>query len=297
MSFLDKFTLGVWNVGIIESDVRDVLGSASWRIRWMKHGYKDRFFADPFLWRQDEQHYYIVAEEFPFYSSRGFISVLKVGKVDFTLRDKRELIKTDYHLSYPFVYDSGMVVPEQFRCGQSIAYRFDGDVLRGAEVIMDHGLIDQTFLKYGGYEYIFATDCDNPLCGLKLFFRECGQRDWMAHSANPVSSDIRCARPGGHFFTIDGTLYRPAQDSEGLYGRQIRIMQVDELSPEQYREHEVCTVSPSGNPPYDTGLHTFNAEDGFVIVDGYREYKSLVMKPLCLRAPRLMRCLGEGRQR
>ena len=108
-----------------------------------------------------------------------------------------------------------------------------------------------------------------------------------------MSEDIRSARPGGHFFEIDGKLYRPAQDSEKLYGRRIRIMRVDKLTPTEYEETQEAVFSSEGNPPYDMGFHTFNAEDGFAVVDGYREYKSFVIKPLCIKLRPLMRFLGE----
>ena len=56
-------TTGYWNVGVIESPIEDIMKSESVSIRWMKHKYKDRFFADPFLFKADPDYYYIFAEE------------------------------------------------------------------------------------------------------------------------------------------------------------------------------------------------------------------------------------------
>ena len=57
-------------------------------------------------------------------------------------------------------------------------------------------------------------------------------------------------------------------------------MRVDQLSTEDYKETKVATFNSEDNTPYDMGLHTFNVENDFVIVDGYREYHSLFIKPL-----------------
>lgn len=295
MSFLNKFILGVWNIGIIESNVENVINSKeNLQIRWMKHRYKDRFFADPFLYSVDKRNYYILAEEFPFYTNKGYISLLTVDRKSMTLKNKEKIIEESCHLSYPFVY-RGEIIPEAYRSGKCIAYKLTDckNILK--HTIADMGLIDQTFLEYKGKEWIFATDEDNPLCGLKIFYREDKDEEWKPHKNNPVKRDIRTTRPGGHFFTIGDKLYRPVQDSEKLYGHRIRIMEVVELSPDNFIEKEVTILSSKGNPPYEMGFHTFNAAEGFIVVDGYREYHSMFIKPLCLKLPRFMKYLGEIR--
>ena len=80
MKFIDKFRIGYWNVGVIEKSIESVMSDESYEIRWMKHRYKDRFFADPFLHHQDESHYYILAEELIFAKRKGTIVLLKVNK-------------------------------------------------------------------------------------------------------------------------------------------------------------------------------------------------------------------------
>lgn len=295
MHFLDKFTLGVWNVGIIDSDVRDIIDTnKELQIRWMKHKYKDRFFADPFLYRVDEDNYYILVEEFPFYKNIGFISLLTVERKTMRLIKKEKVIEEACHLSYPFVYHNE-IVPEAYRSGKCTAYSLVDHRVEKKRIIANMGLIDQTFLEYGKREWIFATDKDNPLFGLKIFHREEKYGTWIAHKNNPVKEDIRTARPGGHFFKIGEKLYRPVQDSEKLYGNKVRIMEVTELTPDRFEEKEVAVLSSKGNPPYELGFHTFNVEDGFVVVDGYKEYFSFIIKPLCLKARRLMEFIGEKR--
>ena len=289
----EKFLLGIWNVGIIEQPISVVLGDHSkTSIRWVKHHYKDRFFADPFLYSADEENYYILVEEFPFYTHKGYISLLTVNRKTMKLKKKEPWIKEPWHLSYPFVY-KGKVIPEAYRSGKVYAYECrDGQAPVKMEVFPT-GLIDQTFLEYGGFEWIFATDKEDALGGLKIYYRKNADKEWKAHSQNPVKKDITCARPGGHFFEIDGALYRPVQDSEERYGRRIRIMRVDKLTPEEFEEKEVATFSSDNYPPYNMGFHTFNVERDVVVVDGYQEKYSFFIKPLCLKMPWLMKRFGE----
>lgn len=295
MGFLQKFLLGVWNIGVIEESIEALLNNKrTYKIRWVKHKYRDRFFADPFLYKVDEENYYILVEEFPFYSNIGVISLLTVDRRNMKLLNKQKVIEGKCHLSYPFVYE-GTIIPEAFRSDLCMAYVLGEGKIVHSEEVVPWGLIDQTFLKRDGYEWIFATDKDNPLCGLKIFYREIGDLQWREHAKNPVSEDIKSARPGGHFFELEGQLYRPAQDSEKLYGHRIRIMRVDKLTPDEYEETEVKILSATGNPPYELGFHTFNVEDDFIVVDGYKEYKSFLIKPLCLKAAPLMKLIGEKR--
>lgn len=293
--FKEKLKLGVYNIGIIENSVEEIIKSDSnVKIRWMKHKYKDRFFADPFLYAVDEDYYYILAEEFPYYTNKGVISLLTVGRKNMKLISKKTVIEEDVHLSYPFVYH-GEIIPESFRNDKVNSYKLDeNNNIAFKRTIMSKGLIDQTILEFEGKEWLFATDADNKLYGLKIFYREIGTDEWQEHEGNPVKSDITNSRPGGKFFEIDGKIYRPVQDSEKLYGHRIRIMELVRLSKTGFEEKEVKMISSEGNKPYDMGFHTFNSEDSFVVVDGYREYNSLIIKPLCLKLPRLMKFLGEN---
>lgn len=290
---LEKFLLGVWNVGIIENTAEKVISNPqNVKIRWMKHHYRDRFFADPFLLDVDENNYYILAEEFPFYDSIGYISLLTVDKKSMKLLNKKKWIEEPWHLSYPFVYN-GRVIPEAYRSGKVYVYETHAKEVAKRETLCDMGLIDQTFLQYEGKEWIFATDADNALCGLKIFYRDTENKEWIPHKLNPVKEDIKTSRPGGHFFTIGETLYRPVQDSQERYGRLIRIMKVEELTPDTFKETEIACISADGCPPYSMGFHTFNVEKDFIVVDGYREYHSFFIKPMCLKLPAIMRFFGD----
>lgn len=290
----DKLKLGVYNIGIIEKSASDIINTDNdIKIRWVKHKYKDRFFADPFLYKVDDDYYYILAEEFPYYTNKGVISMLTVDRRSMKLKKRKTVIEEDVHLSYPFVY-IGEIIPESFRCNKVNSYKLNDEYnIVSKTTVLERGLIDQTFLVYEGKEWVFATDADNKLYGLKIFYRDIGSDVWHEHKKSPVKSDITNSRPGGKFFELNGKIYRPVQDSEKLYGHRIRIMELVKLSETEFEEKEVKMVSSEGNKPFDMGFHTFNAEDGFVVVDGYKECTSMFIKPMCIKLPRLMKFFGE----
>ena len=95
---------------------------------------------------------------------------------------------------------------------------------------------------------------------------------------NPVKNDIHTARPGGHFFEYQGNIYRPAQNSEHLYGEDIKIMKLLELDENNFQEEEVMTISSHNMKHYNLGLHTFNVEEGFVVVDGFEKSVHILQK-------------------
>ena len=74
---MNRFRIKTYNVGIIRKDIKLILevGIKKGDIIWMKHNYKDRFFADPFLIKEDDNFFYIVCEELLFFEKNGKITL------------------------------------------------------------------------------------------------------------------------------------------------------------------------------------------------------------------------------
>lgn len=81
MNLYKKFLIQTYNVGIIRKNIGDVLkeGIEKNDITWLKHNFKDRFFADPFLIKEDAFFYYVLVEEFIFWEEKGKIT-LQIGR-------------------------------------------------------------------------------------------------------------------------------------------------------------------------------------------------------------------------
>lgn len=288
MSLLKKMNIDVWNVGIIEQTIEDLLNGHPFKIRYMVHKYHDRFFADPFLYKFDNNYYYIFAEELKFWEKKGRIVLLQINRKNMVLKSKTLLIDEEYHLSYPFYYQN-KIYPESAHSGNWFSYDFDGCIASNKTKASDYPLIDASILNYNNEYYAFATTkgLENEEYSVLKLFEKKGEL-FVPYDKNPIKNDSRTARSAGHFFVVDGILYRPVQDCEGRYGNQVRIMK-SIISNDEYKEEEVACFSAKGQKKYNSGFHTFNVENGFIVVDGLEKrltLRSIIyrkMKKMCKR--------------
>lgn len=265
--------IGYWNMAIAETPLEAKMDLDSFpTIRWGKHKYGDRFFEDPFLYRADQNFYYIFAEEYEFEKKKGVIVLLKIDRSTMKLEDKHIVIDDDYHLSYPFLYE-GCIIAENYKSGCLSKFTLEGSdrpVSVKKETLLDVPLIDPTVVELGDTRYLFGTTKENVVDAnsrLSIFIEKNGE--FVPHKTNPVVVDIHTARPGGSFFWYNGDLYRPAQSCEKMYGEHINLMRVKCLTEDKYEEEFVKSVSSHDSKRYNLCLHTFNTYKDFAIVDGY----------------------------
>lgn len=285
MLLKSKLMEGIWNVGVIDATIDEIMEGSAYSIRWMKHHYHDRFFADPFLYDEDTEEYKILAEEYKFYDRIGRIVLLTIKKKNMKLVKKEYVIKEPYHLSYPN-YENGVIVPESYKSGSLYSYTI-GEKKLEKKIIADYPLIDPTFVMYDGKEWLFATTRESDSMDaqrmLSIFYFQDGK--YVPHKKNPVKVDVKTSRPGGKFFVYNNELYRPAQNCTHFYGEDIRIMKVMNLDVDNYDEEEFITIN-TGNTSKYKGLHTFNIAKNTIIVDGYYESATL-MKIIYIKMKKL----------
>ena len=266
-----KMSCGFWNIGFITSSAESLInGKKDYIIKWMKHNNKNCFYADPFPISEDEKFYYLLAEEYNYFLSKGVIVKLKVDKRTFEMKEREIYIETKYHLSFPFPYKD-FVVPEQYRSGKLFAYTDDGL----EHCISDYPVIDPVLFEYKGHEYLFGTlPCnDNLGQNRSLFWFEKKEDKYILKHKKAIKEDIKSARPAGKFFEVGGCLYRGAQDCEKSYGYQTRLMKVS-INEDDYKEEEVAIINSFKENKFNMGLHTFNPLNDIVIVDGFQfEYR------------------------
>ena len=105
-----------WNIGFVGTSPKELvenqkLGS----VEWLKHPYKDRFFADPFIYSVSEKEIVVFVEELEFDKPIGRLSELIVDAKSKKLVRKYTLLELDTHLSYPAIIRRGddvFVCPE-----------------------------------------------------------------------------------------------------------------------------------------------------------------------------------------
>ncbi len=263
-----KLSVVDWNIGFISVPIRDLIAGKEYSIEWMKHRYIDRFFADPFIVSENETFYVILAEEYKFVSMKGIIVKLLVEKKKKRLIKRELVLKTEYHLSYPFIYN-GQMCPEQSKSNKWIGYNTAGVEKKELSNI---GLVDATVLQHGSKDWVFATMADGTKDGEKknLCRFELNDKGTVNLATKLcIKNSLSNSRPAGNFFEIDGTLYRPAQNStETVYGESITINKVITNTDVEYREEAVCIIHSHDSTEYNVGMHTLNLLSNGVIIDG-----------------------------
>lgn len=269
MNIVKRFTIQVYNIGIVSRKVLET-GILEGDIKWLKHQYKDRFFADPFLWFRDEHCYYILAEEMCFFEGYGRIVLLKVSKNDFSLKSKKIIIEKPFHLSFPFCEENGdYIIPEAVGSNKCMRYKIAKDTLEilSEEMLVETGLIDPVLLDWNNEEWIFAGHKQNPSGELFIYQKE-GSGRFQLISECPVLISRGGSRSAGHFFEYKGELMRPVQDCTERYGKRTRIMKVTRLDKHGYQDEEFVVLTSGANPPFNETLHTFNLYGDIALVDG-----------------------------
>lgn len=261
-----KLSCGFWNIGIIDTPIDSIInGKTDYTIRWLKHDNIDCFYADPFPVYDDGSTVQILAEEFNYFKCKGIIVELTIDKNNMCLKNRKVVLETEYHLSFPFV-DDKVIVPEQYRSGKLYAYE------SGIEkCICDLPVIDPTLFTYNGEKYMIGTiitqnsvDANTDLYLLKKI-----QGKYVLVEDYPIKKDISSSRSAGRIFKIGSYMYRPAQDCKRIYGDQVRIMRISSILKE-WNEEEVCIVDSKKSDSYNEGLHTLNVFGNYIIVDGFQ---------------------------
>ena len=234
-------------------------------------------FADSFYAKQDERHY-IFFEEVDDQHPVGFLSVMEIFK-NGTYSKPKTILKLDYHLSYPCVFqikDVWYMIPETqanktielWKCTDfPQVWEKHSNIIEGIEAV------DTTPLYHDGMWYLFTStrrDCKKFGDRLDIFYTEdILNPNWQEHPKNPVCKGHQQLRMAGKPFKYQGKLVRPSQDSLKRYGGNIELKEIVQLSPTAYQEQLITLILPDWNTQ-DDGCHTINVKDDFVVLDAIR---------------------------
>jgi hypothetical protein len=235
---------------------------------------KDRFYADPFLFKRDGKNY-LFLEDYRYSEARAIISCAEVGPQG-ALSEPVEVLRRPYHLSYPFLFECDghiYMIPETRQNRTVELYRADSFPARwslAAVLLEDVGAVDATIHQSDGKFWMFVglsndrySSCDE----LGLFYAESLFGPWKPHRSNPIVSDVRRARPAGALFYQDGKLIRPSQDCSKAYGYALCFSEVTVLNEREYGEIPVGRINPEWTSN-NLGTHTYSRSDDFEIIDG-----------------------------
>lgn len=110
-----------WNIGLVQQEIGEVLRDGLRQVAWMKHDYRDRWFADPFLLDVTQGEVVLLAEEFRKDKQQGCISKLTIDKRTMELIERRVILEEGMvHFSFPYmVRQEGkvLILPEKGKTG------------------------------------------------------------------------------------------------------------------------------------------------------------------------------------
>lgn len=275
MKFRDLVNKENWNIGIVDNITPDkfVAKRKLPEVKWLRHPYKDRAFADPHILSCTEKELRILCEELLF-GNKGRISLLVIDRNNYELKNRKVILDRGSHLSYPAILEVEgkiYVYPENSEEGKIRFYLLDpvNCELKEDGVIVEGDCTDFTICNRKEYDYWFALSTKlhpDSEENAYLFKSRNKLGPYSLVDREPVVSDRACSRPGGNFFHVNDKIYRPAQDCTGHYGRGLKILEVESFDP--YRERELFSLYPKSFK-YHLGLHTLNFKDGVAVIDGY----------------------------
>src|ERR1700754_636300 len=111
----------IWRIGLIDAPTETVAADGflpATPVTWLPEEPAYSFLADPFgLWRDGRLH--LFAEAYDYSTQHGVIDWLRLD-ADFTVRERRTMLREPWHLSYPYVFEAEgetWMLPEAARSG------------------------------------------------------------------------------------------------------------------------------------------------------------------------------------
>lgn len=273
---LEYFKATKYNIGFVDGNLESIIEGEPIKVNWMKHSYKDRWFADPFILDVTDNEIIVLVEEWYDPLQRGRISKLIVDKSSFDLLELKVMIDEGSHLSFPSIERIGneiYIYPE--RAGSFLErYRYDHekDSFEKDGRVSDLPLTDSVITDFFGQRLLFSTKMPDAN-GKELGIYSWNNTKKMFVLQEYYHFDENISRMAGNFFVYGGNVYRPAQVCIKSYGDAVSIQKVDYQS-EKWSFREIRRIY-SPNKDYDLGFHTFNTYKSVIVVDalGYRKTK------------------------
>ena len=230
------------------------------------------FQADPFVVFKDEK-YFIFYEELKYENWRGYLMVAELDLKNACLINEKCILKKDYHLSYPSVFEENgtfYMIPETGEGNSVDLYEctlFPYEWKKKKTLLDNIQAVDSTLLKTKQGWYLFTTEIvKGALCNDELSIYKSGdllKQKFKKLYDEPVISNVINARMGGHFIQQNGDIFRVAQNCGKRYGYQANINKVLQIE-DGYKEETVETIE-ADFPAF--GFHTYNQDYDLIVGD------------------------------
>ncbi len=191
--------------------------------------------ADPFLFLH-KNRIWVFYEKETEYGKGNIYAYSTVNLADWI--DEGLVLERNYHLSFPQVFEFKnqiFMLPESAEKGCVQLFRtenFPKDWIED-KILIPLPLLDPSLFHWQGFWYIFG----NAIAGeTRLFYSQNLNSTFVEHPLSPIKTEIGLERSGGRIVEVDGAILRPIQDSREGYGKKLRIMKIEQLSPTDFSE-------------------------------------------------------------
>lgn len=275
---LKAWSPGRYELGIITNTINELIAGTPMKVKMVKHRYKDRWFADPFVLDVTETEILLLVEEYYYPERKGRIALLHINRKSLRITSNTTVLTLDTHLSFPVIRREGSdvyVIPENGQLGKLVKYRFsrEQNQLLPDRDLIDLPLADAVDLDMDGGKYLFCTICPDHSGSLLSIYKF--DRDKYDLCQTYDFDGDKIARMAGDFFSYQGKLYRPCQDCNDRYGYGVLIQEVSRNGD----RFDFRTVSRYTSPlkRWNLGLHTLNMYKGVIVTDflGYTHHPFL----------------------
>lgn len=277
-----------WNIGFCDLSAKEFVRKKGIKeIHWLKHPYKDRWFADPFILDYTDNEIRVLVEECPVISPKGIICELLIDRKTMRLKERYVLLELDTHLSYPYIlHFKGRiyVCPENGASSSWNIYEYDSKnhKLVNPKCLISESIADASILESEDGYYMIATKFPDTQEKTYLYKANEILGCYQQIFEEPIAYESCNSRPGGSWIRVNDELYRPAQNCKERYGGSLAIMKVD-FNHAKIIEQFVFELMPTSGK-YRLGLHTINFKGDLCVVDGCS-----YLYPFCGRIYELLR--------
>ena len=232
------------------------------------------FIADPFLFEQSGETFLFV-EYYDYRIRRGTIAYSKYDEAKGEFGPFEEIIRENYHLSYPLVFiykDEIYLMPESSESKTLYVYKavsFPNKWEKHAIIDNETDYVDTTPFIYDNQFYAITKDNttpDSPMLLLKI-----DPSSWLISDSKIITDDVSISRPGGKVITINDQYFMVTQDCKDDYGTALNflVFSIDDKMNVSY--HPIKKVNPEDVNIQGIrniqGIHTYNSSNDLEVID------------------------------
>ena len=264
---------GTWGVGVCNGAWNT---ATLWKVRPLEP-LAGTWIADPFVVNFQGRTLCFV-EEYVRKTKRGRVAVFEIDG------DSHQrlgvALKEDFHLSFPFVFESGghlFMCPETAAVEEVRLYRCDGDVLEWklhSVPLTKRKAVDSVITRSDG-KWILLTNLDETGagdfgCGVWAFKSfSLDESEWSPVSADPIWSDGDALRNGG-LIRDSGRDFRVGQFSDfAAYGTGFVVEEISLGNLSHPLRRQVASVLPEFRSDV-SGTHHMTSTGSVTVVDYFR---------------------------